>query len=100
MKMEKGMYVYCTTRFIGFHCWPDAPESVMYLRDLHRHEFHVKVIVKVNHNDRDVEFIGFKAVLEDFIDETKEKWSKSISCEQICQLIIDRFTYVQIHSVE
>lgn len=49
--------VFATTRFEGFHRWPAAPEEVAFLRDLHRHVFHVRVEVEVQHDDRDVEFI-------------------------------------------
>jgi len=49
--------VFATTRFESFHRWPDAPNEVAFLRDLHRHIFHVRAEVIVNHNDRDVEFI-------------------------------------------
>lgn len=44
----------------GFHRWPNAPEDVKYLRDDHRHMFHVEVLVEVTHHDRDVEIITLK----------------------------------------
>lgn len=40
----------------GFHCWPDAPDRRGYLRDRHRHLFHVQVSMAVAHDDREVEF--------------------------------------------
>ena len=41
---------------IGFHCYPDAPEQVAYLRDRHRHKFGFTVSMPVTHNERQVEF--------------------------------------------
>lgn len=40
----------------GFHAWPEAPASVAYLRERHRHLFHVSVAMNVFHDDREVEF--------------------------------------------
>lgn len=42
--------------FEGFHRWKDAPDEVAFLRDRHRHLFHVRVEWSVTHADRDREF--------------------------------------------
>jgi 6-pyruvoyl-tetrahydropterin synthase len=47
--------VWVTTEFVGYHCWPDAPNEVSFLRNLHRHLFKVRVEVE-NKADRSVEF--------------------------------------------
>lgn len=49
-------YAEISFREAGLHRWKDAPERRAYLRDLHRHCFHVSVRVKVDHDDRQVEF--------------------------------------------
>jgi 6-pyruvoyl-tetrahydropterin synthase len=72
--------VYCTTRFEGFHCWPQAPKEVAFLRDPHRHEFHVRVEVGVDHLDRDVEFILLKREVDRILGRLRnspeaEHWS-------------------------
>lgn len=41
--------------FEGFHAWPAAPERRAYLRDRHRHLFHVAVGLGTD-GDREVEF--------------------------------------------
>ena len=42
----------------GLHQWQDCPiEDVSFLRDRHRHIFHIEVRKKVSHNDRDIEII-------------------------------------------
>ena len=43
----------------GIHCYPDAPDDVSYLRSPHRHLFHFKVGVPVNHANREIEFHQF-----------------------------------------
>jgi len=53
-------YIWITTQFEGFHKYPDAPDAVRFLRDIHRHTFHVKVYLEIFHDERDVEFIMFK----------------------------------------
>lgn len=58
------IYVTVTTQFEGFHCWPDAPDEVAFLRDRHRHMFHVKAVKRVSHDDRDVEFILLKRAID------------------------------------
>jgi len=79
------MEVFCRTRFEGFHSWDDAPDEVAHLRDRHRHEFHVKLTVEVDHDDRDIEFIMLKRGLEDYIDRCLA--DTDYSCEQFAKSI-------------
>ena len=51
----------------GYHYWKDAPEETNFLRNRHRHIFHITVSVEQNHNSRDVEYIAFKNWLEGVI---------------------------------
>ena len=56
----------------GLHNWPDAAKvfpEVGFLSDLHRHMFHITCKKKVNHDDRDVEFIMFKRDIQDYLKE-------------------------------
>lgn len=81
-------YVVVKTQFEGFHYWKDAPEEVKFLRDLHRHIFHVRVEVPVKHENRDVEIILLKRFIDTFcsiLTEPIEK--KGLSCEQIATMI-------------
>jgi len=79
------MEVFCTTRFEGFHSWDDAPDEVAFLRDRHRHQFHVELTVQVTHDDRDIEFILMKRALEEYID--RQVADEDLSCEQYGQKI-------------
>lgn len=55
------------TAFEGVHNYPNAPEPVAYLRNMHRHMFHVEVEMDVFHDDREVEFIMMKHQIDDYI---------------------------------
>lgn len=48
--------VIATFRVVGFHSWPDAFAAVGYLASSHRHEFYIRVEVRVEDDDRQVEF--------------------------------------------
>jgi len=48
--------VIATFTEAGFHCWPEAPQEVLYLGALHRHDFAFRVEVTVGHSDRESEF--------------------------------------------
>lgn len=94
--------VFCTTRFVWFHKWPEAPESVKYLRDLHRHEFHVKVYVLAKHDDRAIEFQTLKLQVDEYILFHKQTWSESSSCEMLAKDILSglRVRELPVFSVE
>lgn len=86
-----GVMVFATTRFVGFHNWPGAPEQFAHLKSPHRHVFHVKVKVLVQHNERDVEFQYLKTLTEKAIKELAfarplEK-AHPFSCETMAQEI-------------
>jgi hypothetical protein len=53
-------------RFIGegFHAWPDAPESRAYLRDKHRHLFHIEARCTVGHFEREIEYHDLRDKVE------------------------------------
>lgn len=85
--------IVVTTRFEALHYWPDCPfEDVKFLRNPHRHVFHVIMKFPVNHNDRDREFILAKRGLEEWINQY---WNKqdlgSKSCEDLCTELLIRF---------
>lgn len=85
--------IFCNFQFEWFHRWKDAPEEVKFLRDLHRHMFHVRVEVPVTHSDRQIEFILFKRDLMGQIENMKEDLSTRSSCEMIAEWFIN---YVEV----
>jgi len=84
-------YIWITTQFEGFHKYPDAPEEVAFLRNRHRHIFHVKVWIEIFHNERDIEFILFKQKIDTLI---KNKDLNDYSCETIADYIHSKLSVI------
>ncbi len=79
--------VWITDVFEGFHRWEDAPDAVSFLRNMHRHLFHVKVGVLVIGLDREREFFLLKRKLSEKLDQYRGQ-SFSSSCEIIATEIL------------
>lgn len=74
-----------TTQFEGLHRYPDAEDSVAYLRNLHRHIFHVTVWVEQFHNERDVEYLTLLHWLRRRYNGFA--WTETASCETIANIL-------------
>jgi hypothetical protein len=92
--------VIVNTRFSAVHSWPNCPfEEVDFLKSPHRHEFHVTVKKQVFHDDRDIEFIMLKDLIDRYIDSV---WNRrdigSMSCEMIARNLLEHFylDYVRV----
>lgn len=74
----------------GIHCYPDAKDikGVEFLQHPHRHMFHFKVTVEVNHNERDIEFILFKRELEELYKDGLFN-ANSQSCETLATTLLE-----------
>jgi len=83
--------IYVTTRFAAYHRWKDAPHEVAFLRNWHRHLFHVKVSLRVSHNQRELEFFMMQHSLILFVRRTFEEKKFELSCEDIAQQIAEFF---------
>lgn len=83
---ETKISVWVTDSFVGFHKWVDAPDEVYFLRNEHRHVFHVKVSVAVTHGDRDVEFFILKRDLGNHCARFADQ-SFLYSCEQLASML-------------
>lgn len=86
--------IFVTFQKEGVHMYPGADtdpklatgdwDDVSFLGVLHRHIFHFRVEIDVEHNDRDIEFIQFKRWLERlYSQETLQLDYKS--CEMIAE---------------
>ena len=86
--------IYVTFQREGVHKYPAALTDpnladVSFLGYPHRHMFHFKVGIGVQHNDRDIEFILFKRWLESLYgDGTLELDYKS--CEMIAEALYEQ----------
>ncbi len=90
--------IWVTTTFEALHRWIEAPDDVDFLREFHRHLFHVKVGIEVNHLNRDIEFFQFKRKLDRFlVEKYKDKYMEK-SCEMIAEEILAHFkaSFVEI----
>lgn len=76
-------------RVDGWHCWPDAPERRKYLRDLHRHIFHISVATLVTHDDREIEFHDLIEQSNAIVQRMKSPAGSfgRMSCEQIARTL-------------
>ena len=96
--------VYCTLQIEGTHNWPTCPfDEVAYLRDPHRHVFHIKAHKPVNHDDRDTEFIMLKHQIGEYLTTKYAKGPQpycygnnvcvfgAMSCEMLARELIEEF---------
>jgi hypothetical protein len=83
--------VWITTTFEGFHQWPNAPDCVAFLRDVHRHIFHVKLGKEVVGDDREIEFIQLKWDVDKYLEKHYSGQEFSDSCEQIASELLIEF---------
>lgn len=83
--------IWITTTFEGFHHWPDAPEKYAYLRNSHRHIFHVRLEVEVKHTNRELEFIALKNDVTNFCKDElagTRALPTTYSCEKMCEILV------------
>lgn len=92
--MNKSIIV--TNNFKGYHKYADAPNSVSFLRNMHRHIFNVKTTIEVFHNERDIEFFQLQGHIEYFVRSKYEQaygdYIKGIyinSCESLAEVILE-----------
>ena len=107
--------IWVTFRKEGIHKYPAAltdpslatgdEYDVSFLGHPHRHIFHFRVWIGVNHNDRDIEFIQFKRWLEGLYSSAQDTLSLDYkSCEmmsddlyaQISQKYPNREVWIEI----
>lgn len=105
--MKTKTEVFCTLQIEGLHAWVDCPfEEVAYLRDMHRHVFWIRAWKKVNHDDRDVEFIMLKHEIQNYLFGTYYNHAIKMfrfgpmSCEQIGRELMERFGLSRIEVSE
>lgn len=87
------MEVFAHNEWEATHAWADCPiEEVAYLRNEHRHVFHIDSFKIVDHDDRDQEFIVLKHRVGEWLDEEyPDKKMGSTSCEMLAIRLIGAF---------
>ena len=91
---DKKTRIIVNLQFEGVHCWPGCTiEEVMYLRNPHRHMFHVCCKKYVSHDDRDIEIIQFKHRILGYIERAYPLGQLgSTSCEMLANELASRFS--------
>ncbi len=80
--MKKSIIV--RWQFEGFHCYPNAPKEVEFLKLEHRHLFKCSAKIQVKHDDRELEFFLVQRELKNVFGDGK--WNHK-SCEMIgCEI--------------
>lgn len=92
--------VWVTTQFVAFHRWKEAPDNVRFLRDYHRHIFHVQIGMDVSHSNREIEFFQFKEKVDIFLRLTYEMKKLDESCEMIASRLLETFNAVFVEVSE
>lgn len=93
-------------RIEALHRWAECPlDDVSYLRDLHRHVFHIKAVKAVDHGDRDIEIIEYKRLLKDYFVKFFDLQYNCAnlgnrSCEHIAQELLTYFGLVSCEVLE
>jgi len=94
-------YIICKLSVPGFHFWPDAPQEIGYLRNVHRHVFEIIAKIPVNHDDRDKEIIQTQNEIRHYLstmyaDENGHLQLGHRSCEMLAKEIADKFGCIEV----
>lgn len=86
-------YVITHNRIEGLHYWKNAPPIVEYLKNEHRHVFHIRCEFAVKNSDREIEIFIQENKIRNYI---KEKYGEpalfgQMSCEMIAEEIMQYF---------
>lgn len=85
-------YVVINTQVEGFHRWKEAPQDVAFLRDLHRHMFHIQMKMSVSDSNREVEIIKLKRFItkkaELMLSDPVVNKDENLSCEMMAEYLI------------
>ena len=100
MQGKYGMTVFGTCQFEAIHNWPEAGYPVQYLQFPHRHVFHIEFTASVEHEDRQIEFITLKQMVENFCrDQWHNRDIGRTSCETIGVAILEAFQEIDTVTV-
>ena len=91
-KSEPRIRIVARTAVEGIHRWLACPiDEVSYLRNYHRHLFHIECKAYVNHMDRDIEFIKLTHDVRIFLH--RKYFSEQHQClffgDSSCEMLAD-----------
>jgi hypothetical protein len=94
--------IIINTTFEGTHFWEEAPQEVSYLKNEHRHLFHVRVEKKVSHAEREIEIILFKRKVGEII-AVFQKYTPGVinwSCEEWAKRLLQSLEADKVEVLE
>lgn len=101
------MEIIISLKVAGVHSWPECPhKEVAYLKDDHRHVFHIKVWKRVEHDERDIEIIMLKRNIEETLSYyyydtvLRTHYFDTMSCEAIARKIYEEFNCTAVEVLE
>jgi len=76
---------------VGFHHYPNAPNTVDFLKHKHRHIFTIKMGYNVKDLDRELEIFIMQDYVKDYLYETYGSPCQfdNMSCEMIAKELLD-----------
>lgn len=85
--------VFAKVLFEATHNWPGCDiNEVSYLKNEHRHVFHITAYAKIDHDDREIEFIVLKHRIEEWLlNRYPKRQLGSKSCEMLALEIMAAF---------
>ena len=95
-------------QFAATHHWSTIPQehSQFYLKELHRHVFHIRMKWYVDDDDRQIEFIELKNGIENWLKSSYKVPGEftpcigRMSCEMFCKLLMDKFDACYVRVLE
>ena len=75
------------------HKWPDCNlDEVSFLKNEHRHIFHITAHKEVNHTNRETEIILFKRNILNYLNSVYRNNFGGMSCEDIAIKLLNEFS--------
>lgn len=85
-------YVIVKLQFEGIHHWESCNiDEVSFLKNNHRHIFHIKASRQVSSNDREIEILQLKKAISTYIKTSYPEDIGCMSCEDIAEDLINTF---------
>jgi hypothetical protein len=94
-----AMHIVVKFAFEGIHSWPSAPDEVSFLRNLHRHIFHVEAVKYVSHADREIEIIMLKREMQE-VAQRRFRGPHMMSCEMMAMDLAKTFDLIRCTVLE
>lgn len=103
--MTVKTYIEVNLLVVGYHCWPEAPADVEFLKYTHRHTFYIKCVKEVERLDREIEIIKFKNDIMTWLYKWRPPYLdgldfEDMSCEQIAHVLRMDFELTECRVLE